>query len=156
MRAVFVSLNEQLYTLNVQCLADIADRVGEPQIDALTSTDGQFDFWMTPLMRGVDQQPNRAATELLLAVSGFSAAEVPMLRGYVVVASHDDAGGLAGLTDEQISRLTEAFKRVSWRDEWVLDRRFSHARRALQRRWKAEEAAAARARWDALFRWDFT
>jgi hypothetical protein len=152
MRAVYASLNEELYTLNVRCLADIADRVGEPQIDALTSSDGQFDFWMTPMMRGVDQQPNRAATELLLAVSDFNAAEVPMLRGYVVVTSHDPAGELAGLTDEQISHLTAVFHRLGRRDRWVLNRRFARARRDLQRRWKAEEAAAARARWDALFR----
>ena len=155
MRAVFASLNEELYTLNVQCRADIADRVGEPQIDALTSSDGQFAFWMTPMMRGVGQQPNRAATELLLAVSDFSAAEVPMLRGYVVVTSHGAGGELAGLTDEQISRLTAVFRRLGRRDGWVLDRRFARARRHLRRRWKAEGAAATRGRWDALFR-DFT
>jgi hypothetical protein len=53
---------------------------------------------------------NKMATLLLLATSGFSAREVPLLYGPVLVASHDALGAPAGLSGDQIRTLVEARK----------------------------------------------
>lgn len=138
MITLLASHNEALYKIEPRCVADIADLVRDSRLQVLTSTDGTIDFWFShhPWLRG-----NRQATGLLLATTRFTAHEVPLLRGSVVIATHDSAGDLAGLTDSQMSRLINS--EHSRRDERILRRRFGQDLRA-QRRTRAAAKAAAR------------
>jgi hypothetical protein len=107
--------------IEIRSVPDIADVVGDPYVDSLSSADGRIDFWFSPSL----QQPralNRRATELLLATTRFTASTVPLLRGQVLLASHDSSGRPAGLTKDCIDRLRKP-NAISWHDHWVLDRR---------------------------------
>src|SRR5689334_7563392 len=85
--------------------ADIAELVKDYGLESLTSTDRQFDFWFTPSTRSCQRRPNRRATGLLLATTRFTAKTVPLLRGGVVVATHDADGDLDGLSWQQLDLL---------------------------------------------------
>ena len=50
---------------------------------------------------------NLGATEMLLATTWFAAKTVPLLRGGVVVASHDSAGEPDGLDSQQLDLLIQ-------------------------------------------------
>lgn len=67
------------------------------------------------------------ATELLLATTRFTARSVPLLRGDVVLSSHDGVGNLAGLTDRQLDWLIDTHP-TYW-EELILGRRFARDRR---------------------------
>ncbi|MGJ6127487.1 hypothetical protein QN239_33440 [Mycolicibacterium sp. Y3] len=56
---------------------------------------------------------NRMATLNLLAVSGFSARTVPLLRGIALVTGQN-AGRPAGLTDDQMEALSRESGPVWW------------------------------------------
>ncbi|OOK65217.1 hypothetical protein BZL29_7755 [Mycobacterium kansasii] len=137
MISLLASHNEELYKIEPDSVADIADLVRGHRLQVLTSTDGTLDFWFShhPWLR-----VNRHATGLLMATTRFTAHEVPLLRGSIVIAAHDSAGHPASLTDTQISRLINS--EPSWREERVLRRRFNRDHR-MQRRTRAASAAAA-------------
>ncbi len=122
--------------------ADIADLVNDCGLESLTSTDGQFDFWFTPSTRRCQRQPNRSATELLLATTRFTAKTVPLLRGGVVVATHDSDGDLDGLSWQQLDLLVQRSRSLTKRDDRVLSRRIMRERRR-QRRHIAEARCVA-------------
>ncbi|HTQ18826.1 hypothetical protein [Mycobacterium sp.] len=120
--------------IRIHSVADIAEVVRDSHVDNLTSADGRIDFWFSPSLKE-SQVPNRRATELLLLATRFTASSVPLLRGQVVLASHDSSGRLAGLTDGCLDQLRMP-NMLSWLDHRVLDRRFANdarARRATSR-----------------------
>ena len=63
---------------------------------------------------------NRSATEMLLATTRFTAKTVPLLRGGVVVATHDAAGELDGLSWQQLELLIENSCTLTTRDDRCL------------------------------------
>lgn len=68
---------------------------------------------------------------MLLATTRFTARQVPLLRGNIVITGTDDAGDPAGLTDTQVKFLINADP--TSRDEWILDWRFTRDARAQRR-----------------------
>lgn len=108
---------------------------------------GDLDFWFSPWPGPVPRDVNRPATELLLSAAKLRARTVPLLRGRVIVATHDADGGLAGLTDEQIRAI--ALHANRWRKGPVmLDWRYFTDARAQRRRRKAWQAAQERGFWE--------
>ena len=142
---LLASHNEELYKAELCGVPDIADLVRDNRLRALSSTDGTIDFWFSHVPH---VRVNRHATGLLLACTRFTAHEVPLLRGNIVIAAHDSAGNPASLTDSQMTRLINS--EPSWREDRILRRRFSRDLRA-QRRTRAAAARAA-ARKSLLYR----
>jgi hypothetical protein len=105
--------------------ADIARLVDDCRLDSLASADRQFDFWVTSSIRPCHLRINRSATELLLATTRFTAKTVPLLRGTVVVATHDCDGALDGLSWLQLDLLAARNRTVTWWDRRVLLRRIA-------------------------------
>lgn len=130
------SENGNLYRVELDGIADIADLVEEDRLESLSSTDCTIDFWLTPSLLLSHRQVNRTATELLLATTRFSARNVPLLRGNIVLGSHESDGSLAGLTDAQVRWLVDA--EPTRRDEWILARRFSDDERSRRRETKSD------------------
>jgi hypothetical protein len=123
-----VAYETQAYTT-----ADIAELVSDYGLESLTSTDRQFDFWFTRSTQRCQRRPNRAAIKLLLATTNFTAKTVPLLRGCVVVATHDSDGDLDGLSWEQLELLVQRNRALTKRDERVLDRKIAQDERRQQR-----------------------
>jgi hypothetical protein len=123
-----VAYETQAYTT-----ADIAELVSDYGLESLTSTDRQFDFWFTRSTQRCQRRPNRAAIRLLLATTNFTAKNVPLLRGCVVVATHDSDGDLDGLSWEQLDLLAQRNDALSKRDDRMLDRRIAQDERRQRR-----------------------
>lgn len=143
---LYFSTRGVIYETRAYSKADIADLVHEQGLQSLTSSDRQFDFWFSPSVRGCQRRVNHAATELLLATTGFTAKSVPLLRGAVVVATHDADGELDGLSWQQLDLLVERNRAVTVREERVLSRRVARDARRVQRTAPAAPAAAGPAR----------
>jgi hypothetical protein len=137
-QTLHASHNEDLYKITLCGIADIADLVRDNRLRVLTSTDSTIDFWFPTHNARV--RVNRHATELLLATTRFTAHDVPLLRGDIVMTGHDSAGNPASLTDINMRRLINS--EPSWREERILGRRVSRDRRAQR---KARTAAGAAA-----------
>ncbi len=112
--------------------ADIAELVQVCGLESLTSADRQFDFWFTPSTRRCRRKVNLSATEMLLATTRFTAKTVPLLRGGVVVATHDSAGELNGLSWQQLELLIENSCTLTRRDDRVLSRRITRDEKRQQ------------------------
>jgi hypothetical protein len=119
--------------------ADIDHLVQAQGLHCLTSADRQFDFWFSPTTRRCQRRANRLATEMLMATTTFTAKTVPLLRGGVVVATHDAEGDLDGLSWQQLDQLVTARQSLTTRDARLLDRRMSRD----QRRQATTDAAVA-------------
>ena len=117
------------YETRAYTIADIAELVSDYGLESLTSTDRQFDFWFARSTQRCQRRPNRAAVRLLLAATNFTAKTVPLLRGCVVVATHDPDGELDGLSWEQLDLLVQRNLALTKRDERVLDRRIARDER---------------------------
>lgn len=130
-QTLYASQNGDLYRIELDGVGDIVDLVDEHNLASLTSTDCTIDFWSAASLNPKHQSVNRTATELLLATTKFDARTVPLLRGNVVLASHDGDGSVAGLTDIQVRWLVNS--EPSRRDEWTLGRRFSRDERRRRR-----------------------
>lgn len=135
---LLASHNGSLYELKVLSEFDVADLVRVDRPEVLSSTDGTIDFWFAHNPRAA---VNCGATEMLLASTRFTAHEVPLLRGDVVVATHDADGKLAGLNDIEINKLLTTDP--SRHETRILARRFS-SDRAAQRRQARRDSAEAR------------
>jgi len=122
------------YETHAYTTADIAELVSDHGLECLTSTDRQFDFWFPRSTQGCQRRPNRDAIRLLLATTNFTAKTVPLLRGCVVVATHDSDGDLDGLSWEQLDLLVQRNRALSKRDKRVLDRRIAREERRHARR----------------------
>jgi hypothetical protein len=138
---LYFSPNGVVYETRAYSNADIAELVDNYGLESLTSTDRQFDFWLTPSTRACRRKVNRSATEMLLATTRFTAKTVPLLRGGVVIATHDSAGELDGLSWQQLDRLIQNSFNLTRRDDRVLSRRITRDERRQQRNLVAEDAA---------------
>ncbi|HUH69386.1 MAG TPA: hypothetical protein VLZ05_11185 [Mycobacterium sp.] len=140
---LYFSPNDVAYETRAYNKADIAQLVSDYGLESLTSTDRQFDFWFTPSTRCCKRRPNRRATGLLLATTRFTAKTVPLLRGGVVVATHDSDGDLDGLSWQQLDLLVQRSRSLTERDDRVLSRRITRDARRQRRNVEAVEAATA-------------
>ena len=131
---LYFSTNGPAYETRAYTRADIDRLIQHNQLQCLTSTDRQFDFWFSPSARGCQSRTNRRATELLLATTRFSAKTVPLLPGGVVVATHDEDGELDGLSWQQLDLLIRRNRELTNRELRALQRRIERQvrRRARQ------------------------
>ena len=130
---LYVNPDGVVYETRAYSNADIAGLVHDHGLESLSSADRQLDFWFTPSTRRCRRNVNRSATELLLATTRFTAKTVPLLRGAVVIATHDSAGELDGLSWQQLELLIRHSRTVTNRDDRVLSRRIKRDARRLQR-----------------------
>ena len=137
---LYFSPNDVVYETRAYTNADIAELVHDYGLESLTSADRQFDFWFTPSTRRCRRKVNRSATELLLATTQFTARTVPLLRGAVVVATHDSAGDLDGLSWQQLDLLIQRSCTLTRRDDRVLGRRVGRDAKLQQGHPAAAEA----------------
>ncbi|CAN5681377.1 hypothetical protein BH11ACT6_BH11ACT6_28830 [soil metagenome] len=131
---LYFSAAGAVYETRAYSNADIHDLVRDKGLQCFTSADRQFDFWFSPSTSRCQQQVNQSATEILLATTSFTAKTVPLLRGCVVVATHDSDGDLDGLSWQQLDLLALKARSLSKRDERVLYRRTlrdGHRRRRI-------------------------
>src|ERR1700761_8377165 len=141
---LYFSPDDVVYETRAYSNADIAELVHDCGLESLTSTDRQFDFWFTPSTRRCRRKVNRSATEILLATTRFTAKTVPLLRGGVVVATHDSAGDLDGLSWQQLELLIQNSCTLTRRDERVLGRRMTRDERRHRRNRVGADAATGR------------
>ncbi|AQT82276.1 hypothetical protein B1R94_28085 [Mycolicibacterium litorale] len=131
---LYFSTTGVVYETRAYSKADLAELVHGHELQCLTSTDRQFDFWFSPSPRGCQRRTNQNATELLLATTSFSAKTVPLLRGCIVIATHDTDGEVDGLSWQQLDVLAERNRALSARDARVLGRRIARdSHRTAQR-----------------------
>ena len=140
---LYFSANGAVYETRAYSAADIARLMHDHGLQSLTSADRQFDFWFSPSTDGCQRRVNRNATELLLATTSFDAKTVPLLRGAVVIATHDSDGDLDGLSWQQLDLLALRSRTLTKRDDRCLNRRILRAERQL-RRTAAPAATATR------------
>jgi hypothetical protein len=126
---LYCSPNGVVYETRAYSKADIDQLVQDQRLQCLTSADRQFDFWFSPSIRRCQRRTNTIATELLLATTSFSAKTVPLLRGCVVVATHDADGDLDGLSWQQLDLLAQKVRSLTKRDVRVLSRRLAREKR---------------------------
>ncbi len=135
-RAIHASHNGHLYKVELQGTGDIADLVREHRLETVTTRAGDV-FWFTPATHSSHTQLNRPATELLLATTTFTARQVPLLRGNVVITGIDTHGNPNGLADPQLRYLANA--EPNGRQLWVLTRRYTRDHRAQRRAARATQ-----------------
>lgn len=140
---LYFSPNDVVYETRAYSNSDIAELVHNYGLESLTSADRQFDFWFTPSTRRCRGKVNRGATELLLATTGFTAKTVPLLRGAVVVATHDSDGDLDGLSWQQLDLLIQRSCTLTRRDDRVLGRRLARDHEHQLRNHAAAVAASS-------------
>jgi hypothetical protein len=141
---LYFSASGAVYETRAYTKADIAQLVNDRGLVCLTSTNRQFDFWFAPSPGGCQRRVNQTATELLLATTSFTAMSVPLLRGCVVVATHDSEGELDGLSWEQLDLLAARNRSLSKRDARRLDRRIGRDNRRQRRSTAAPAPATVR------------
>jgi len=130
---LYFSASGVVYETRAYSTADIDQLVHDQGLQCLTSADRQFDFWFSPSTLRCQRRANQSATELLLATTSFTAKNVPLLRGCVVVATHDSDGDLDGLSWQQLDLLVQRSRSLTPRDERVLNRRFDRDDRRQRR-----------------------
>ena len=130
---LYFSANGAVYETRAYSKADVDNLVHARGLQCFTSEDRQYDFWFSPSTRGCQRRTNRSATEILLATTSFTAKTVPLLRGCVVVATHDADGDLDGLSWQQLDLLVEKSRSLTARDDRVLNRRIARDDRRQRR-----------------------
>ena len=130
---LYFSASGTVYETRAYTKADIDRLIQDQGLYCLTSADRQFDFWFSPSTRGCERRINRAATELLLATTQLNAKSVPLLRGAVVIATHDSDGDLDGLSWQQLDLLVRRSCSLSKRDDRILKRRVLRDERSRRR-----------------------
>src|ERR1700712_2844909 len=126
---LFFSSKGPVYETQAYTKVDIDKLVADQGLQCLTSPDGQFDFWCGPAPRRCQRRVNRSATEILLATTSFTPKNVPLLRGGVVVATHDADGDVDGLSWQQLDLLVLKSRSLTKRDDRALDRRIARDER---------------------------
>lgn len=98
------SHNGLFYRTLLHDLLDVAELVRESprRLESATTANGSLIMWFSQRSRSL---VNKHATELLLATTTFTARQVPLLHGNVVITGHDGQGHLDTLTEEQIQHL---------------------------------------------------
>lgn len=130
---LYFSATGTVYETRAYTEADIDQLVHDQGLQCLTSADRQFDFWFSPSTHRCQRRANRKATEVLLATTTFTAKTVPLLRGCVVVATHDEDGSLDGLSWNQLDLLVRKRRTLTKREERALDKRMARDERREQR-----------------------
>jgi hypothetical protein len=140
---LYFSPNDVVYETRAYSNADIAQLVDDHGLESLTSPDRPFDFWFTPSTstQRCRRKVNRSATEMLLATTQFTAKTVPLLRGGVVLATHNSAGELDGLSWQELDVLIQNSCTLTRRDERVLSRRITRDAKRQKRNPVAADAA---------------
>lgn len=138
---LYFSASGVVYETRAYSTADIDQLVHDHGLQCLTSADRQFDFWFSPSARRCQRRANQSATEMLLATTSFTAKNVPLLRGCVVVATHDSDGDLDGLSWQQLDLLARSSRSLTKRDERVLNRRIARDDRRQRRNVEATQVA---------------
>ena len=85
---LYFSASGAIYETGAYSKADIDQLVHEQGLQCLTSAP-PVRLWFTTSRDGCQRLTNQSATELLLATTTFTAKTVPLLRGCIVVATHD-------------------------------------------------------------------
>ncbi|ALI24199.1 hypothetical protein XA26_03330 [Mycolicibacterium fortuitum] len=124
---LYLSVNGAVYETRAYSTADINQLVHDRGLHCLTSADRQFDFWFSPSTHSCQRHVNRKATELLLATTEFTPKTVPLLRGCVVVATHDADGELDGLSWQQLDLLARCGQSLSKQQKRALGRYINRA-----------------------------
>ena len=140
---LYAATNGAIYETRAYSKADIDQLVQSQGLQALTSFDRQFDFWFSPTSNRCQRRVNRSATELLLATTTLTAKTVPLLRGSVVIATHDADGELDGLSWQQLDLLAMKNRSLHARDLRILERRIVRDERSQRRIADAARPAAA-------------
>ena len=122
---LYCSPNGLVYETRAYSKADLDKLVATHSLNCLTTADRQFDFWFSAAPQKCQRETNTIATELLMASSTFTARTVPLLRGCVVIATHDSDGDLDGLSWQQLDDLARRAHSLSKRDERVLAKRLA-------------------------------
>lgn len=130
---LYFSTQGPVYETRAYTKADIDRLVHDRGLQSLSSADRQFDFWFSSSAGRCQRRVNRQATELLLATTKFTAKNVPLLRGAVVVATHDADGDLDGLSWQQLDELAQRIRSISDRDDRQLTRRIVRDQRRRRR-----------------------
>lgn len=130
---LYFTASGTVYETRAYTKADIDRLVQEQGLYCLTSEDRQFDFWFSPSAAACQRRVNRPATELLLATTRLNAKSVPLLRGAVVIATHDSDGDLDGLSWQQLDQLAARSRALSRRDDRTLERRILRDARTRRR-----------------------
>jgi hypothetical protein len=138
---LYFSANGAVYETRAYTKADIDRLIRDQNLQCLTSADRRLDFWFSPSASRCQRRVNQAATEMLLATTSFTSKTVPLLRGCVVVASHDSDGDLDGLSWQQLDDLARKAGSLSKRDARVLNKRV--AREAPRKRRPIEHPSPA-------------
>jgi hypothetical protein len=126
---LYCSPDGVVYETRAYSTADLDQLVQSHGLQCLTSADRQFDFWFSPSTRRCQRRTNPIATELLLATTNFTAKAVPLLRGCVVIATHDTDGDFDGLSWQQLDLLARKNRSLTKRDVRVLSRRIEREKR---------------------------
>lgn len=137
LRAAHASHTGTLYLVDLTPPDGIIELVRDTQLETCT-TANRIVFWFTGSTNRAFQSPNAMATELLLATTEFTAKNVPILRGNVVITGRDAAGEPAALTTHQLDQLKNTA--LSPRQERILHRRFARDQRHQRRQALAESA----------------
>lgn len=124
---LYFSVYGAVYETRAYTTADINQLVHDHGLHCLTSADRQFDFWFSPSTHSCQRHVNRKATELLLATTAFTPKTVPLLRGCVVVATHDADGELDGLSWQQLDRLARRDRSLTKQQKRALGRHINRA-----------------------------
>jgi hypothetical protein len=122
-----------VYETRAYTKADIAQLIDDRGLQSLSSADRQFDFWFAPTTHNCQRGVNTVATELLLATTNFTARTVPLLRGCVVIATHDSDGDLDGLSWQQLDSLAAKNRSLGNRVLRTLGRRIARDDRRQRR-----------------------
>ena len=108
-KALHASHNGCLYIVDLNGTETITHLVRNTDLESLSSSDGQIDFWFTPSTRPNHHRVNMPATEIFAAYTEYEARDIPLLRGNIVSTAHDNTTGApAGLTAAQLKALADA------------------------------------------------
>lgn len=130
---LYFSATGAVFETRAYSKADIHELVRSQGLQCFTSADKQFDFWFSPSTARCQRRVNRVATANLLLTTTFTAKTVPLLRGSVVVATHDSDGDLDGLSWQQLDLLAQKVRTLTKHDEKVLLRRMDRDERQPRR-----------------------
>lgn len=141
LRVAHASHTGTLYLVDLRPPEGIIELVRDTQLETCTTAD-RIVFWFTRSTNRAFTRPNATATELLLATTEFTARDVPILRGNIVITGRDGAGEPAALTTHQLDILKHPL--LSPRQKHTLQRRFARDLRIQRRQAIAENAEAIR------------
>jgi hypothetical protein len=122
--AILVTPDHGRRHVDVYSTDAISALLNDAYVDSLSSHDGLIDFWFCT-SPPTGYRANLQATEYLFVNTSFTAADVPLLYGGVIVCSRTADGRLLGLETTDFGRLHSP----AWLSRRRIQRRFARARR---------------------------